>query len=128
MRNVKCVRFSHGSVFFDSHNVQTRATKSDSSGHCQRTTPRRPTRGSRASTSPTTRSGSLSTSLKHPALLYWLPDELGRIRRRCRRASFTHIVGYRTPTAACAGEVDTLLDPATYGSRWVSLTRVAPSG
>ena len=57
------------------------------------------------------------------ALLYWWPEEglqPGRIRRRCRRDPFTH-VGYRTPTAAFAGEVDTLLDPATYGSRWVSL-------
>ena len=33
---------------------------------------------------------------------------------RCRRAPFIHVVGYRTPTAAFAGEVDTLLDPATY--------------
>ena len=46
----------------------------------------------------------------------------------CWRAPFTHVVGYRTPTAAFAGEVHTLLDPATCGSRWVSLTRGAPSG
>ena len=54
------------------------------------------------------------------ALLYWWPDaglRLGRIRRHCRRASFTHVVGYRTPTAALADEVDALLDPATHGSR-----------
>ena len=50
----------------------------------------------------------------------------GSIRRRCRRAPFTHVIGYRILIAAFAGEVDTLLDPATYGSRWVSLTRVAP--
>ena len=30
----KCVRFSHVRVFSDSHNVQKRATKSDTSGHC----------------------------------------------------------------------------------------------
>ena len=63
------------------------------------------------------------------ALLYWWPDEgwqLGRIRRRCRRAQFTHVVGYRTPSAAFAAEVDTLLDAATYGSRWVS--RLADPG
>ena len=30
--------------------------------------------------------------------------------------------------AARARPVKTLLDPATYGSRWVSLTRIAPSG
>ena len=65
------------------------------------------------------------------AILYWWPDEgwqLWRLLRRCRWALFTHVVGYRTPTAAFAGEVDTLLGQATYGSRWVSLTRVAPSG
>ena len=60
----------------------------------------------------------------------WWPDEVwqfGRLLCRCRRAPFTLVVGYR-PTAAFAGELDTLLDPSTYGSRWVSLTRVAPSG
>ena len=52
-------------------------------------------------------------------ILYWWPDEgwqLGRIRRRCRRAPFTHVVGYRTKTATFAGEgreVDTLLDTVT---------------
>ena len=51
------------------------------------------------------------------ALLYWWSDEgwqLGRIRRRCRRAPsrFTQVIGYRTPTAAFAGEVNTLLEPA----------------
>ena len=30
------VRFSHGRVLFDSRNVQKRATKSDTSGHCLR--------------------------------------------------------------------------------------------
>ena len=30
----RCVRFSHGRRFFDSRNVQKRATKSDSSGPC----------------------------------------------------------------------------------------------
>ena len=32
-----------------------------------------------------------------------------------------YIVGYRHPTAAFAGEVDSLLDEASYGSRWVAL-------
>ena len=32
-------------------------------------------------------------------------------------APFTHVVGYRPPAADLAGEVDTLLDPATNGSR-----------
>ena len=44
------------------------------------------------------------------------PDEgwqLGRIRRRCRRAPFTHVVGYRTKTATFAGEGREVLDTAT---------------
>ena len=58
------------------------------------------------------------------ALLYWWPDEgwqLGRVRRRSRKAPFTHVVGYRFPAAAFTGEVDSLLDEASYGSRWVPL-------
>ena len=57
-------------------------------------------------------------------LLYWWPDEgwqLGRVRRRSRKAPFTHVVGYRFPPAAFTGEVDSLLDEASYGSRWVAL-------
>ena len=57
-------------------------------------------------------------------ILYWWPDEgwqLGRVRRRSRHAPFTHVVGYRLATAAFAGEVDSLLTAATYGSRWVAL-------
>ena len=89
--------------------------------------------------------------LRRPPLLRPRPHNPGMWRPRARRASappssiggrtragssgasgaaaggpgpgqLTHVVGYRTPTAAFAGEVDTLLDPATYGSRWVSLT------
>ena len=67
------------------------------------------------------------------ALLYWslwLDDgwPIGRFLRRCWLAPFTHVVGYQTPTTAFAGEVDSLLDAASYGSRWVSLTRVDPYG
>ena len=55
--------------------------------------------------------------LRHPLLVAGR-GLVARLRRRCRRAPFTHVVGYRIPTAAFAGEVDTLLDPATYGSRF----------
>ena len=34
----RCTRFSHGRRFFDSRNVQKRATKSDTSGHCLKRT------------------------------------------------------------------------------------------
>jgi hypothetical protein len=60
-------------------------------------------------------------------ILYWWPDEgwqLGRVRRRSRRAPFTHVVGYQLATAAFAGEVDSLLDEASYGARWVALAPV----
>ena len=65
------------------------------------------------------------------AILYWWPDEgwqLGRVRRRSRQVPFTHVVGYRLATAAFAGEVDSLLDEASYGSRWVALRPVPGRG
>ena len=37
---------------------------------------------------------------------------------------FTHVAGYRLATAAFVGEVDSLLDEASYGSRWVALCPV----
>ncbi len=51
-------------------------------------------------------------------ILYWWPDqgwqlELGRVRRRSRKAPFTHVVGYQLATAAFACEVDSLLDKAS---------------
>ncbi len=74
-------------------------------------------------------------------VLYWWPHEgwqLGRVPRRrrrgSRRAPFTHVqvvpVGYRLATAGFAGEVDSLLDAASYGSpsRWVALHPVPGRG
>ena len=55
---------------------------------------------------------------------YWWPDEgwqLGRVSRPASRRPFTHVVTYRRPTAAFTGTVDTLLDSASYGHRWVLL-------
>ncbi len=42
------------------------------------------------------------------AILYWWPPvdedwQLGRVRRRSRKAPFTHVVGYRLATAAFVG-------------------------
>ena len=66
-----------------------------------------------------------------PAPLLWPghpPGAGGGVRGgAARRAPFTQVVGYPTPTAAFAGEVDTLLDQATYGSHCVSLARAALS-
>ena len=56
------------------------------------------------------------------AILYWWPDDgwqRGAVARICKRAPFSHIVRYRRPTAAFAGDVATLLDAPSYGIRWV---------
>jgi hypothetical protein len=60
-------------------------------------------------------------------ILYCWPDEgwqLGRVRRRSSKAPLTHMVGYQLATAAFTGEVDSLLDEASYGARWVALAPV----
>jgi hypothetical protein len=43
--------------------------------------------------------------------------------RVVRRAPFTHVVRYRRSDASFTGDVDTLLDAASHGSRWVRLVR-----
>ena len=58
------------------------------------------------------------------AVLYWWPEagwQRGRVARLATRAPFTHVVRYRRPAAAFTGEVDTLLDPASYNVRWALL-------
>jgi hypothetical protein len=58
------------------------------------------------------------------AILYWWPDEgwqLGRVLRLSRTDPLTHVVGYRSPSPAFTGDVDSLLNAASYGSRWVAL-------
>ena len=57
-------------------------------------------------------------------VLYWWPEagwQLGQVVRPTSRQPFSHVVRYRRPEAAFAGEVDTLLDSASYGIRWVLL-------
>ena len=57
-------------------------------------------------------------------LLYWWPEvgwQLGRVARLSKRAPFSHVVRYRRPAATFAGDVDTLLDTPSYGTRWVLL-------
>ena len=58
-------------------------------------------------------------------ILYWWPDDgwqHGTVVRECRRSPFSHVVRYRPPGAAIRGDVDSLLDLASYGIRWARLT------
>ena len=50
-----------------------------------------------------------------------------RASRMCRRAGFSesHLVAYTQQTPALCGTVGTLLDAASYGSRWVLLAAAA---
>ena len=61
-------------------------------------------------------------------VLYWWPEDgwqLGQVvrptSRQPFRRAFSHVMRYRRPEAAFAGEVDTLLDSSSYGIRWVLL-------
>ena len=72
--------------------------------------------------------GPLGSPGSGSVVLYWWPDEprrtgieLGRVSRPVSRRPFTHVVTYRRPTTAFTGTVDTLLDSASYGHRWVLL-------
>ena len=58
----------------------------------------------------------------------WPEDgwQLGTVARVCTRAPFTHVVAYHRRTSALSGTVDTALNRAAYGSRWVLLAP-APS-
>ena len=59
-------------------------------------------------------------------MLYWWPDDgwqHGTVVRPCPRGAFSHVVAYNRQTSALRGtaDSDTLLDAASYGSRWVLL-------
>ncbi len=45
----------------------------------------------------------------------------GWVARLAKQALFSHVVHYRRPIAAFTGDVDTLLDPASYNIRRVLL-------
>jgi hypothetical protein len=51
----------------------------------------------------------------------------GTVARLCTRGAFSHVVAYTRQTSALRGTADTLLDAASYGSRWVLLSP-APAG
>ena len=46
----------------------------------------------------------------------------------CPRSPFSHVVAYRRSDSALHGAVDTLLDAASYGTRWVLLSPAESSG
>ena len=64
-------------------------------------------------------------------LLYWWPDDgwqRGSVARLCPRPAFSHVVAYTRQTSALRGTVDSLLDSASYGARWVLLSPAAVVG
>ena len=65
-------------------------------------------------------------------ILYWWPDDggwqLGNVAKLCTRAPFSHVVAYQRRTSSIRGTVDTLLDRASYGQRWVLLDPAPPTG
>ena len=48
--------------------------------------------------------------------------------RLCPRGVFSHVVAYIRQTSALRGTADTLLDAASYGSRWVLLSPAPAAG
>jgi hypothetical protein len=64
------------------------------------------------------------------ALLYWWPEygwQLGRVLRRTRQGTFSHVLRYRRPEAVFTSNVDTLQESASYGVRWVLLRPASSS-
>ena len=75
--------------------------------------------------------GNLGAALVGRQVLYWWPEDgwqFGTVARVCPRAPFSHVVAYHRRSSALRGTVDTLLDDAHYGSRWVLLAPPPASG
>ena len=75
--------------------------------------------------------GDLGAALVGRTLLYWWPSDgwqRGTVARLCPRGAFSHVVAYTRQTSALRGTADTLLDAASYGSRWVLLSPAAALG
>ena len=75
--------------------------------------------------------GDLGSALVGREVLYWWPADgwqRGRVARLCPRNPFSHVVAYRRSHSALNGTVDTLLDAASYGDRWVLLSPAESSG
>ena len=64
-------------------------------------------------------------------ILYWWPTDgwqRGTIARLCPRGAFSHVVAYSRQTSTLRGTADSLLDAASYGSRWALLSPAAAAG
>ena len=75
--------------------------------------------------------GDLGPALVGRTLLYWWPTDgwqRGTVARLCPRGAFSHVVAYSRQTSALRGTADSLLDAASYGSRWVLLSPAAAVG
>ena len=75
--------------------------------------------------------GDLGKALVGRTVLYWWPDDgwqRGTVARLCPRGAFSHVVAYTRQTSALRGTADTLLDAASYGSRWVLLSPAPAAG
>ena len=61
----------------------------------------------------------------------WWPDDgwqRGTAARLCPRGAFSHVVAYTRQTSALRGTADTRFNAASYGSRWVLLSRAPAAG
>ena len=63
-------------------------------------------------------------------LYWWLDDGWQRctVACLCPHGAFSHVVAYNRQTSALRSTADTLLDAATYGSRWVLLSPARAAG
>ena len=72
--------------------------------------------------------GDLGSALVGRTVLSWLPDHGWRRGTVAPRGAFSHVVAYNRQTSAPRGTAYTLLNAASYGSRWVLLSPAPASG
>ena len=74
--------------------------------------------------------GNLGAALVGMTVHNWRPDDgwqRGTVARLCPRGAL-HVVAYNRKTSVLRGTADTLLDAASYCSRWVLLTPAPGAG
>ena len=73
----------------------------------------------------------LGAALVGRTVLYWWSDDgwqRGTVACPYPRNAFLHVMAYILQTSALRGLADTLLDAASYGSRWVLLSPAPAAG